>query len=100
MPTLRPQQGNFTSNRFTILLHLLCASRCAQAIASAAWVFKMGKTFGFDMDLLDIGGGFAGCTPSADGAADLRRVSVAVNAALNAHFPPRNGVRIIAEPGR
>jgi diaminopimelate decarboxylase len=54
-----------------------------QAIAAAARVFKMGKAYGFDMDLLDIGGGFA-----------------AVNAALDAHFPPCSGIRIIAEPGR
>jgi diaminopimelate decarboxylase len=71
-----------------------------QAIAAAARVFKMGKAYGFDMDLLDIGGGFAGCMPSADGAVDLGRVTAAVNAALDAHFPPCSGIRIIAEPGR
>ena len=72
----------------------------AQAIASAARVFKMGKAHGFDMDLLDIGGGFAGCMPSADGAVDLGRVSAAVSAALDTHFPSCSGVRVIAEPGR
>jgi len=63
-------------------------------------VFDAGKCLGFDMDLLDIGGGFAGCMLGAEGTGDLGRVPAAVNAALDAHFPPSANVRIIAEPGR
>ena len=72
----------------------------SQAIASASAVFKAGKALGCDMDLLDIGGGFAGCVLGADGTGDLGRVPAAVNAALDTHFPPLANVRIIAEPGR
>ena len=63
-------------------------------------MFEAGKSYGFDMDLLDIGGGFAGCMLGADGMGDLGRVPAAVNAALDTHFPPCANVRIIAEPGR
>ena len=71
-----------------------------QAIASAAEVFKAGAAHGFNMTVLDIGGGFAGCMPTLEGTADLGRVPQAVNEALEAHFPASRGVRIIAEPGR
>ncbi len=63
-------------------------------------MFDAGKSFGFAMDLLDIGGGFAGCMPGAEGTGDLGRVPAAVNAALDTHFPPSANVRVIAEPGR
>jgi ornithine decarboxylase len=59
----------------------------------------MGAALGFGMRLLDLGGGFVsrqarGQPPSLGG------VPAAVNAALDALFPPGCGVRIIAEPGR
>ena len=71
-----------------------------QAIFAAAGVFKAGAEHGFQMTVLDIGGGFAGCMPDDDGAVDLGGVPKAVNDALDLHFPPSAGVRIIAEPGR
>ena len=49
---------------------------------------------GFDMDLLDIGGGFC------SGAGFTGGVPSAVNAALAEYFPASMGVQIIAEPGR
>ncbi len=50
---------------------------------------------GFTMTLLDLGGGFSkGLTKSFTAVTD------AINAALDQHFPPGRGVRIIAEPGR
>lgn len=56
---------------------------------------------GFDMRILDIGGGFcAGALDPATGAVDMGGVPAAVNAALDAHFPISSGVRVIAEPGR
>jgi ornithine decarboxylase len=80
------------------------------AVEAAARAFALGAAYGFDMGLLDIGGGFsgggaAGAPPpsGADGPGDavhLAAVAPALNAALDAHFPPSSGVRVIAEPGR
>ncbi len=49
---------------------------------------------GFQMDLLDIGGGFCSAAGFAGG------VTAAVNSALAEHFPASLGAQIIAEPGR
>ena len=49
---------------------------------------------GFQMDLLDIGGGFC------SGAGFAGGVPAAVNSALAEHFPASLGAQIIAEPGR
>ncbi|XP_023113588.2 antizyme inhibitor 2-like [Felis catus] len=68
-----------------------------QAIADCRRVFEMGRAFGHDMSLLDIGGGFpgeAGCEPQFE---EMARV---INAALAQDFPEGSGVEIIAEPGR
>ena len=62
------------------------------AIATAKGVFQVGKEEGFDMDFLDIGGGFGGSS-FLDSAAVVR-------ASIDAHFPKESGVRVIAEPGR
>ncbi|KAK9832371.1 hypothetical protein WJX74_007903 [Apatococcus lobatus] len=72
----------------------------AQAIAMARRVFTDGQKHGFDMTMLDIGGGFCGGNFGADGKVDLGGVPAAVNAALDEHFPVSTGVEIIAEPGR
>uniref|UniRef100_A0A8C9KKS5 Orn/DAP/Arg decarboxylase 2 N-terminal domain-containing protein n=1 Tax=Panthera tigris altaica TaxID=74533 RepID=A0A8C9KKS5_PANTA len=68
-----------------------------QAIADCRRVFEMGRAFGHDMSLLDIGGGFPGgegCEPQFE---EMARV---INAALAQDFPEGSGVEIIAEPGR
>lgn len=71
-----------------------------EGIAAAAAVFDRAAALGFNMRVLDIGGGFPGGEINAAGNVDLGRVPIAVNAALAAHFPPERGVDIIAEPGR
>jgi ornithine decarboxylase len=76
------------------------ASAFWNAIAAARAVFDAGHALGFDMSVLDIGGGFCGGTASAGGAGDLGGVPAAVNAALAAFFPEDGNVRVIAEPGR
>lgn len=61
--------------------------------------FDMGASFGFPMELLDIGGGFT--APYDEPSARLFYTTAAViNSAIDHHFPPGCGVRIIAEPGR
>ena len=52
------------------------------------------------MRILDIGGGFCAAFDPATRAFSMGGVPAAVNAALDAHFPGRAGVCVIAEPGR
>ncbi|KAL4436858.1 hypothetical protein ABPG75_003997 [Micractinium tetrahymenae] len=70
------------------------------AIESARQVFDLGLAMGFDMDILDLGGGFCGGDFDGAGNVDLGGVPAAINAALDQHFPEDGKLRIIAEPGR
>lgn len=69
-------------------------------ISAAAAVFDAAAAFGFDMRVLDIGGGFPGGAVSESGQVDLGVIPTSVNRALALHFPPSRGIDIIAEPGR
>ncbi|XP_056678889.1 ornithine decarboxylase-like [Monodelphis domestica] len=68
-----------------------------QAVFDARCVFDMGAEFGFNMYLLDIGGGFPG---SEDVKLKFEEISTVINPALDKYFPPDSGVQIIAEPCR
>jgi len=78
-------------------------SGCEEAIAFAAAikeakdVFDQAVSMGFNMELLDIGGGFPG---HATAAITFGEIASVVNMALDKYFPAEEGVRIIAEPGR
>ncbi|CAF1260468.1 unnamed protein product [Rotaria magnacalcarata] len=67
------------------------------AIQNARMIMNYGNKLGFDMHLLDIGGGFPGNTGTEDYFAEI---SAAVNQALEEHFPDDGHIKIIAEPGR
>jgi ornithine decarboxylase len=68
------------------------------AIQKSRWVFDIGKSYGFDMNILDIGGGFLGDINNTlfDETAEV------INVAISANFPPSeiHQLQIIAEPGR
>ncbi|KAM3931410.1 ornithine decarboxylase 1 [Leptodactylus fuscus] len=68
-----------------------------QAVSDARCVFDMGAELGFNMHLLDIGGGFPG---SEDVKLKFEEVTSVINPALDKYFPVDSGVQIIAEPGR
>ncbi|CAI9603780.1 unnamed protein product [Staurois parvus] len=68
-----------------------------QAVSDARCVFDMGAELGFNMHLLDIGGGFPG---SEDVKLKFEEVTSVINPALDKYFPADSGVKIIAEPGR
>ena len=72
------------------------------AILLARKVFDMGNALGFNMTLLDIGGGFCGGNFDENGNVDLGGVPAAVNSALEEYFSgeANEDVRVIAEPGR
>ncbi|GLI59190.1 hypothetical protein VaNZ11_001024 [Volvox africanus] len=69
------------------------------AIENARKVFDEAYALGFNMELLDIGGGFTGHFDEM-GNVMFGEIANTINTALAAHFPPEMGVRVIAEPGR
>nr|AFK10799.1 ornithine decarboxylase [Callorhinchus milii] len=68
-----------------------------QTIADARLVFDMGAEYGFNMYLLDIGGGFPG---SDDGKFKFEEFAAVINPALDRYFPADSGIKVISEPGR
>lgn len=71
------------------------AFACAVKQAHGAWMAAL--EFGFDMTLLDIGGGFPG---QKSAPITFSEIASVLNKALDEYFPAGSGVRIIAEPGR
>lgn len=63
------------------------------ALSDARCVFDMGGELGFNMEILDIGGGFSGSE------FQLKQIHAAIRPLLEAYFPVMSGVRVIAEPG-
>jgi ornithine decarboxylase len=61
-----------------------------QAVKDARYVFDQAAVFGFDLKLLDVGGGFVDAT--------FETFAHNLHEALEEYFPP--SVRIIGEPGR
>uniref|UniRef100_H3D923 ornithine decarboxylase n=1 Tax=Tetraodon nigroviridis TaxID=99883 RepID=H3D923_TETNG len=77
-------------------------SKCSQnstfrkAIADARQVFDTANLLGFQLSVLDIGGGL----PGKDIPVTFQECSDVINEALDEYFPLDGGVQIIAEPGR
>ncbi|XP_058475453.1 antizyme inhibitor 1b [Solea solea] len=63
------------------------------ALSNARCVFDMGLDLGFNLNILDIGGGFTGSE------FQLKQVESAVRPLLDAYFPPLSGVQVLAQPG-
>ncbi len=72
--------GCFDSNAF------------ADAVARARFAFDMGKEAGYDFTFLDVGGGFED--------SNFETTAAILSVALKKHFPRRDNLRVIAEPGR
>lgn len=70
------------------------ADAFGDAVRRAKEAFEMGKTAGYRFTLLDVGGGFE------DG--EFERMAGVLREAIEVYFPEREkeGVRVIAEPGR
>ncbi|XP_044026739.1 antizyme inhibitor 1b [Siniperca chuatsi] len=62
------------------------------ALSDARCVFDMGVDLGFNMNILDIGGGFTGSE------FQLKQVESAVRPLLDAYFSPLSGVQVLAQP--
>lgn len=69
-----------------------------QAIGRAKEAFDIGKKYGYNFNLLDIGGGFPGHN---DGAINFENIAKVINESIDDYFGGyNNDVKIIAEPGR
>ncbi|KAJ7993725.1 hypothetical protein DPEC_G00257650 [Dallia pectoralis] len=68
-----------------------------QAISDARCVFNIAEELGFQMTLLDIGGGFPG---KNDFKLSFSEIAADINKSLEEFFPLACGVSVIAEPGR
>uniref|UniRef100_A0A3Q2X3E5 Ornithine decarboxylase-like n=1 Tax=Haplochromis burtoni TaxID=8153 RepID=A0A3Q2X3E5_HAPBU len=71
------------------------SSAFRQAIEDARRVFD--SVLGFQMRLLDIGGGFS---KIGDFQEKFKEFSEVINGSLDEFFPPVSGLEVIAEPGR
>ncbi|XP_048009130.1 antizyme inhibitor 1a isoform X2 [Megalobrama amblycephala] len=69
------------------------AQAFSRAVSDARCVFDMGEELGFEMNILDIGGGFDGSE------AQLDKVHQTLKPMLDMYFPLSTGLSIIAEPG-
>ncbi|NXJ47956.1 AZIN2 inhibitor, partial [Spizaetus tyrannus] len=69
----------------------------AQSVAAAQLAFEIGTELGYQMHLLDIGGGFPG---TEDTRTRFEEIAAVINSALDLYFPDGCGVEIVATPGR
>lgn len=70
-----------------------------KAISDAKTTFEVAKKYGFDFNLLDIGGGF----PANNEKLSFESIAKCVNETIQEQFtqyPEYNGLEVIAEPGR
>ncbi|BFG05157.1 ornithine decarboxylase 1 [Drosophila madeirensis] len=65
-----------------------------RAIKKAKNIFNFGELLGYEMNFLDIGGGFPGSDDDK-----FQKIAESVNSSVQRHFPD-DRVQIIAEPGR
>lgn len=70
-----------------------------KAIKDVRLVYDIGKELGFDMNIIDIGGGFPGFD---DVLSDITFEMLAneINASIDKYFGDVTNIRVIAEPGR
>jgi len=74
-------------------------SQYSNSIRDARDIFNLGVQQGFNMNLLDIGGGFPGYPSSESDEPSFEELANTINIAIKKNFSDSN-VRIIAEPGR
>lgn len=67
------------------------------SIRDSKTVFDIGKSYGFDMNLLDIGGGFPGVDSDK---ISFQTIAEKINESLDEYFNDIPNLTIIAEPGR
>ncbi|WKY11789.1 hypothetical protein Q1695_003394 [Nippostrongylus brasiliensis] len=67
-----------------------------EALCHARNLMDLGLGLGFNMNLVDLGGGY----PGTDHHPSFETIARVIRSGIDEFFPPESGVRIIAEPGR
>lgn len=63
-------------------------------------IFNIGAQYGFQMNILDIGGGFPGYPCESSEEPSFEELAVTINSAIQKYGFDDGNVRVIAEPGR
>ncbi|XP_016149827.1 antizyme inhibitor 1a [Sinocyclocheilus grahami] len=84
---------HITGVKFNIPSCCQDAQAFSRAVSDARCVFDMGEELGFEMSILDVGGGFDGSE------AQLDKVNQMLKPMLDMYFPLSTGLSLIAEPG-
>lgn len=71
-----------------------------KAMCNVRNVYNIGKELGFNMNIVDIGGGFPGFTDPLLGEVTFEMLAEEINASIYKYFNDIPDIRIIAEPGR
>ncbi|KAK6014725.1 Pyridoxal-dependent decarboxylase, pyridoxal binding domain protein, partial [Ostertagia ostertagi] len=67
-----------------------------EALTHARHLIELGRGLGFDMNLVDLGGGYPGTLQQTS----FEDIAAVIRSAVDEFLPPEYGVRLIAEPGR
>ncbi|NXW31981.1 AZIN2 inhibitor, partial [Phaetusa simplex] len=97
LETAKGQAVEVVGISFHLGSHGLEPQTFTQSVAAAQLAFEMGTELGYQMHLLDIGGGFPG---TEDTRARFEEMAAVINSALDLYFPDGCGVEIVARPGR
>jgi ornithine decarboxylase len=94
-------QANICGISFHIGSGCLDASLYSSAIQTCSQLFKIAKSFGLKMDILNVGGGFSNSS-KFNNFASFIDICNEINSALDYYFPLENfsDLRVIAQPGR
>ena len=76
------------------------ANSFRKAISDARRVFDIAIGMGFNMNILDIGGGFPGTDSSNPDVPTFEQIAKEINTAITEYFGDMPDIRVIAEPGR
>lgn len=71
-----------------------------KAIRDTRLVFDIAKELGFNMNLVDIGGGFPGFDDQTENSVTFEMLADEINQAIDKYFGNMENIRYIAEPGR
>ncbi|OMJ19250.1 Antizyme inhibitor 2 [Smittium culicis] len=69
-----------------------------EAITNARTVFDQASQLGYNLSILDIGGGFP--SPKQRDGVEFKTIASNINNMLDKLFPPSMNIKIISEPGR
>jgi ornithine decarboxylase len=94
-------QANICGISFNIGSGCLDPTLYSSAIQTCAELFKIAKTYGLKMDILNVGSGFSNVS-KFNQSASFADICNEINSALDYYFPLENfsDLRVIAQPGR